>query len=294
LFYLSAISLGLALGAMCLGLFISLRIFNFPDITTDGSYTLGGVITAIGLVEGWPLAYIILAVIGAGALAGIATGLLHTKLRLNSLLSGILVMTGLYSVNLAILGKSNVPLTRGIDTIFSWLTISKLTLWNQMTVLVVISTLLIIGVSLLLKTDFGLAMRATGNNPTMARSLGISADAYKTMGLAIANALVAVSGFLVVQLQGFADINMGIGIVILGLGAVMIGESISNLLKIRSMAGRLLGVLGGSVVFRLILSLALSMGIDPIWLKLLTAFIVVLIVGVPNLLPGVRNRTLPE
>jgi len=294
LFYLSAISLGLALGAMCIGLFISLRIFNFPDITTDGSYTLGGVITAVGLVEGWSMASILILVISAGAVAGMATGILHTKLKLNSLLSGILVMTGLYSVNLAILGKSNLPLTRGLSTIFSFFQLGGATIWNQLVVLALVLLLIILGITLMLKTDFGLAMRATGNNPIMARSLGISSNWYKIMGLAIANSLVAVSGYLVVQLQGFADINMGIGVVILGLGAVMIGESISHLLNIKSLAGRLVGVIAGSIVFRLILSLALSMGIDPVWLKLLTASIVVLIVGLPNLLPGMKHRILND
>lgn len=291
MFYLSAIILGLALGAMCIGLFISLRIFNFPDITTDGSYTLGAVVTAVGVVADWPLILILLMVLFSGALSGVVTGLLHTRMRLNSLLSGILVMTGLYSVNLFILGRSNVPIPRESKTIFTLFQ----GLSSDLLVQGVVIFLIVIGIAViitrLLKTDFGLGMRATGNNSIMARSVGIDADTYKTIGLAIANGLVAMSGFLVVQVQGFADINMGIGIVILGLGAVMIGESLSNLFRIKSLFGRVIGVVLGSIFFRLILSVALTLGVDPIWLKLITAGIVVLLVGLPNLLPGVRRRT---
>lgn len=291
MFYFSAIILGLALGAMCIGLFISLRIFNFPDITTDGSYTLGAVVTAVGLVADWPLILILLMVLFSGALSGVVTGLLHTRMRLNSLLSGILVMTGLYSVNLFILGRSNVPIPRESKTIFTLFqgVSSDLLVQGVVIFLIVIGIAIII--TRLLKTDFGLGMRATGNNSIMARSVGIDADTYKTIGLALANGLVAMSGFLVVQVQGFADINMGIGIVILGLGAVMIGESLSNLFHIKSLFGRVIGVVLGSILFRLILSVALTLGVDPIWLKLITAGIVVLLVGLPNLLPGVRRRT---
>jgi len=277
---------------MCIGLFISLRIFHFPDITTDGSYTLGAVITAVGLVAGWPMPGILLLVLGSGAISGMLTGLIHTRMRLNSLLSGILVMTALYSVNLAILGRSNVPLPRGGKTIFTWLEGWSADLWVQVAVIGVIVGGIAVIITRVLKTDFGLGMRATGNNPIMARSVGIDADTYKTIGLSIANGLVAMSGFLVVQVQGFADINMGIGIVILGLGAVMIGESLSNLFRIPSLLGRVIGVVLGSVLFRLILSVALTLGVDPVWLKLLTAVIVVLLVGLPNLLPGVRRRTI--
>ena len=294
MFYLSAISLGLALGAMCLGIYISLRIFNFPDITTDGSYTLGASITAVGIVSGWPMPFIIFCVLTGGLLAGVATGLIHTGLKLNSLLSGILVMTGLYSVNLAILGRSNIPLPIDVSHIFSYFTLFTRTLYNELTILAIIMSVLVLLMIWLLKTDFGLALRATGSNITMARVFGIHAKAYKVCGLALANALTALSGFLVVQLQGFADINMGIGIVILGLGAVMIGESVMDMINLKSIPMRLIGVLIGSILFRLILSLALSAGIDPLWIKLLTAVIVLIIVGLPNLLPNIKKRLEPD
>lgn len=290
MFYLTAITLGLALGALCLGIFISLRIFNFPDITADGSYTLGGVITAVGIAAGWSLAEVFLLSVLGGMLAGTATGLIHTRMKLNSLLSGILVMTGLYSINLAILGRSNIALPVDGSNIFHWLVPFQSEVWNEFITLLVVFLLMLTFLSWLLKTDFGLSMRAAGNNSNMARGFGINSDAVKVIGLAIANGFIAISGFLVVQLQGFADINMGVGIVILGLGAVIIGESLMNILNVKSMTIRIAGVVLGSIVFRLIISLVLSMGVDPKWIKLLTALVVLIIVGLPGLIPNVNKR----
>ena len=210
---------------MGLGIFISLRIFNIPDITTDGSYTLGGVITAVMLTGGFhPLFVLPVAAVG-GAIAGIASGLIHTKLKVNPLLAGILVMTALYSVNLSIMGRSNLPLmdTGSIFTMFGNFSNEATATW-----IVLISITCIISLKLiwLFKTDFGIAMRATGSNEQMVRSLGMNTNAMKILGLASANALTALSGYLLVQYQGFADINMGIGIVISGLAAVMMGEAL--------------------------------------------------------------------
>lgn len=295
MFYVAAVVLGLALGAMCLGIFISLRIFNFPDITTDGSYTLGAAITAVGIVSGLPLWVIFIMVILSGMLSGMSTGLIHTGMKLNSLLSGILVMTGLYSVNLAILGRSNVPLPPGSDNLFRLFTdYAARSVWTDFAILGTILLLFAFFLRWLLKTDFGLAMRATGNNPVMARGLGMNANALKIAGLSIANGFTAISGFLVTQYQGYADINMGIGIVIIGLGAVMIGESLMNLFNVRSLMLRVLGVIAGSIVFRLILSFALTAGVDPKWLKLITAVFVLLIIGLPNMIPSVKRRLNPD
>ena len=290
MFYLTAITLGLALGALCLGIFISLRIFNFPDITADGSYTLGGVITAICLVAGWSLSFTLVVCIAGGMLAGMATGLIHTRMRLNSLLSGILVMTGLYSVNLYILGRSNVPVPIGTKDIFHWITPFQETVYNELLTLILIFIFLVLFLTILLKTDFGLSMRSSGNNSVMARSYGINSDGLKIIGLAMANGLIAISGFLVVQLQGFADINMGVGIVILGLGAVIIGESLMNILGVKSLWIRIGGVILGSIVFRLIISQVLMLGVDPIWIKLITAVVVILIVGLPGMIPSINKR----
>jgi putative ABC transport system permease protein len=275
-FYVSAIILGLAFSLLALGIFLSLRVFNFPDITTDGSFTLGGAVTAVMLVSGYhPLITLIVSML-FGAVAGMCTGIIHTKFKVNPLLAGILMMTALYSVNLAIMGRSNIPLinqTKIFDTIYM----------SEFFAMLLFATVFWLLLSLVLKTDFGLAMRATGNNEQMIRSLGVNTDRMKITGLAISNSLTALSGYLIVQYQGFADINMGIGIVILGLGSVMIGEifvrnSVTNIFI------RLAAIVVGSILFRLVLAGALASGVDAGYLKLVVALIVLAVVGIPNLL----------
>ncbi len=282
-FYLTALLLGLCLSSMALGIFITMKIFKIPDITTDGTYTLGAVVTALGITSGIPLGLTLLGVLLAGAVAGVITGLVHTRLKIDALLAGILVMTGLYSVNLTMLGRSNVPLI-DVATVFNMLSVFADPLYDQLWVgglfLLVISGLL----AYTLRTDFGLAMRATGNSESMTRALGINNDRMKILGLAIANALTAVSGFLVAQYQGFSDINMGIGIVIVGLGSVLIGDNLIHLFGIRPIWWKLVVIMGGSVLFQLVLALALSLGINPNMLKLITAVFVLSIVGIPRII----------
>lgn len=280
-FYLSAILLGLGFSSLAMGIFISMRIFNIPDITTDGSFTLGGAVTALMLSSNQPVLLVLVCAFFAGALAGTLTALIHTRLKVNALLSGILVMTALYSVNLAIMGRSNIPLI-GTSSIF-FLMNGLTEIQSQIIILLVFSGIIFWGLSLLLKTDFGLAMRATGNNETMIRALGVNTSRMKIAGLALANGLTAVSGFLIVQIQGFSDIGMGIGIVILGLGSVMIGEIFMRLLKIQNITIHILGVLAGTIIFRLILAFALSIGIDALYLKLVVALFVLIVVSIPNL-----------
>ena len=281
-FYLTAIILGLCLAAMGLGIYITMKIFRIPDITTDGSYTLGAAVTAVLLMQGWPLPAIIAATILAGALAGVLTGLVHTRLKIDALLAGILVMTGLYSVNLSILGRSNIPLLE-VESIFSALAVFQKPIFNELWVgalfLAILSSLL----AYVLRTDFGIAMRATGNSESMTRALGINSDRMKIIGLAIANALTALSGFLVAQYQNFADINMGIGIVLVGLGSVLIGDALINWLKVQHIGLHLLLVLAGCIAFQLVLAVALSLGVNPNMLKLITAVFVLTIVGIPRL-----------
>ena len=280
-FYLTAILLGLGFSSLAMGIFISMRIFNIPDITTDGSFTLGGAVTALMLSSNQPVLLVLVCAFFAGALAGTLTALIHTRLKVNALLSGILVMTALYSVNLAIMGRSNIPLI-GTSSIF-FLMNGLTEIQSQIIILLVFSGILFWGLSLLLKTDFGLAMRATGNNETMIRALGVNTSRMKIAGLALANGLTAVSGFLIVQIQGFSDIGMGIGIVILGLGSVMIGEIFMRLLKIQNITIHILGVLAGTIIFRLILAFALSIDIDALYLKLVVALFVLIVVSIPNL-----------
>jgi putative ABC transport system permease protein len=281
-FYLSAILLGLGFASLALGIFISMRIFNIPDITTDGSFTLGGAVTAVLISRHTSLPLILPIVFICGAIAGSVTGIIHTKLKVNALLAGILVMTALYSINLSIMGRSNIPLIN-VHTIFNVLSFFDGSILQQLFILLSFSVLLWLIVSWLLRTDFGLAMRATGNNETMIRALGVNTDRMKIIGLALANGLIALSGFLITQIQGFADINMGIGIVILGLGSVMIGEILLKLVRINKIIWHLLGVIAGSIVFRLILAFALSIGIDALYLKLVVAAFVLIVVSIPNL-----------
>jgi putative ABC transport system permease protein len=264
-----------------------LRIFSIPDITTDGSYTLGGVITAIGLSIGLSPFLVLLLAISGGALAGFTTGIIHTRLKVNALLSGIIVMTGLYSINLKILGRSNLPLDDK-NTLFNFLPIQNSSL-QQASVLILVIVILIILINLLLKTDFGIAMRATGNSEPMVLAMGINADRMKVIGLSLANACTALSGFLIVQFQGYADINMGIGIVISGLGSVMIGEAIVMRLKHKSILLNIIAVVVGCILFRLILGAALSLGLDPNYLRLITAGIVLLFVATGNYKMIVRS-----
>ncbi|MEO8086466.1 MAG: ABC transporter permease [Bacteroidota bacterium] len=281
-FYFTAVLLGLGFASLALGIFISMRIFNIPDITTDGSFTLGGAVTAVLLTKNVSLPIVFVAAFFSGAIAGAITGIIHTKLRVNALLAGILVMTALYSVDLAFMGRSNIPLTN-VTTLFSIGSFFSDEISQQAFVLIFFVFFLWQLIGWILKTDFGLAMRATGNNESMIRALGVNTDRMKIIGLGLANGLTALSGFLIVQIQGFADINMGIGIVILGLGSVMIGEIFSRLVRLRSILFKLLFVIAGSIIFRLLLAFALSIGIDPVYLKLVVAVFVLIVVSIPNL-----------
>ncbi len=281
-FLLTAIIQGLCFSAIALGIYISMKIFNIPDITTDGSYTLGGVVTAVTLNHHWPVLLALPIVIIAGAIAGALTGLIHTKLKINALLAGILVMTALYSVNLVIMGRSNLP----IDIEHTLFILVKLVTdlnQNALIMLLIFVVLITLLIGYLLKTDFGIAMRATGNSESMIKALGVNTDRMKIIGLAIANALTATSGYLITQFQGFADISMGIGIVIVGLGSVIIGETLINWLNITSVWLSLALVLFGAVLFQLVLALTLSLGVDANLLKLVTAVFVLLIVSLPRL-----------
>ena len=281
-FYLGAFLQGLCLTAMAFGIFISMKIFNIPDITTDGSYTLGGAVTGVLLSSGMSGFLVLPLVMATGAVAGAITGLIHTRLKINALLAGILVMTALYSVNLSIMGRSNIPLLQ-VSNLFNTIDLVSTRDGNVLIILSIFIGLLFLLLGYVLKTDFGLAMRATGNSESMIRALGVNTDAMKITGLAIANAMVAVSGYLITQFQGFVDINMGIGIVIVGLGSVIIGESLVHTLKIGSVWGILLMMFIGAAAFQLVLAFSLNMGVHPNMLKLVTAVFVLLIVGLPRL-----------
>lgn len=273
--------MGLCLSLMATGIFISMKIFKIPDITTDGSYTLGAVITAILLPAGYhPFVTILMVMIG-GSLAGAITGFIHTRFKIDALLSGILTMTALYSVNLSLMGRSNIPLIN-ISSIFQLFTKEQTAVSDLITVVCFVG-IITAAIIYVLKTDFGIAMRATGNSISMSKSLGVNVNMMQITGLAIANALTALSGYLIAQYQGFSDINMGIGIVITGLGSVLIADAIISWLNITKLALQILLVILGSIIFRLVLAFTLSIGIDPTMLKLITALFVLVIVALPGL-----------
>jgi putative ABC transport system permease protein len=287
-FYLTALQLSLCLGAMAMGIFITMKIFNIPDITTDGSYTLGATVTAVLLTNHWTVIAVLPVSMLTGALAGVCTGLIHTKLKIDALLAGILVMTGLYSVNLIVLGRSNVPLIN-LSTLFSAVSFFSNDIYNQLLVGLIIIIALIFLLTYLLKTDFGIAMRATGNSATMTKALGINNDRMKIIGLAIANSLTALSGFLVAQYQSFTDINMGIGIVITGLGSVLIADALRLWLNITNIGTQIILVVIGSFLFQLVLAVTLALGVDPNLLKLVTAVFVLFIVALPRVSSQLRR-----
>lgn len=274
--------MGLGFASLGIGVFISMRIFNIPDITTDGSYALGAVITGIMLSHNVPILIVLFSAFIAGTLSGFSTALLSTKLKVNTLLSGILITSALYSINLVLMGRSNLPLLN-FDLILDLFSFIENKILRELIILFLFAATVWFIISWLLKTDFGLSMRATGNNENMIKAFGVDADKMKILGLGISNGLVALSGFMISQYQGFVDINMGVGIVILGLGSVMIGETIANWLRITSIELKLVSVIIGCILFRLILALTLSLGVDPILLKLITAIIVLVFVSLPNL-----------
>lgn len=285
--WIGAVDQGLAYAGLALGVYLTLRVLNFADITVDGSFALGGGSAALLLSQQVPTPLALLVSAGLGALAGTVTGLIHTRLGVNDLFAGILTTTGLYSITLRLMGRSNIPLT---DVQLSLDRLPDLGMASDGQWLIAL-TLVVAGLIgllvLLLETDLGLALRALGNNSVMARSNGISTRRGLTLGIAAGNALVALAGALVATYQGFADVTMGIGSLILGLGAVIVGESV---LKPRNLPLTLVAVVLGSVLFRAMIALALQLGMDPVDLKLATALLLLAALGLGRLrIPGVSD-----
>ncbi len=301
---IGSFTIGLILAILALGIFISFKIFNSADITAEGSVTFGAAIAAALIVAGVsPLLATLIAFLG-GMAAGAVTGILQTKFKINSLLAGILVMTALYSVNLHVMGKSNVPLLtetslityfeKMLESIFrmpaelniaGWMVPSK-----DISALVCIFTIVLItGILLYLffKTNIGTAMRATGNNAQMIRALGVSTNGMIVFGLALSNGLIALSGALLAQYQGFADVQMGIGMLVWGLASVIIGEA---LLNDKSLGFLITGTIMGSVVFRLLVAIALRWGMNPNDLKLITALFVFIALTLPYILGKIKMK----
>ena len=279
-FLITSLEQGIAFAVMALGVFITFRILDFADLTVDGSLPLGAAVSAKFIVAGVNPFLSLIPAIMAGALAGAITGFLNTRLKIAPLLSGILTMTMLYSINLRIMGRPNIPLL-GEKTIFSIMEDMGIgSPWNNIIILILLVFLVKIILDLFLKTQLGFALRAAGDNPQMIRSMGVSTDMMKMIGLIIANALVAFSGALVTQYQGFADVGMGIGTIIAGLASVIIGEV---LLGEKNIYITTLSVIVGSIVYRFSISFALTIGFAASDLKLLTAIIVIIFLSTPKL-----------
>ncbi|MEI7895411.1 MAG: ABC transporter substrate binding protein [bacterium] len=273
--WIGAVNLGILYAFMAIGTYITYKLYSFPDITIDGTFTTGAAVASILVVDGWNPMLVLPVAFLVGSLAGFVTGFIHTRFKIEGLLAGILVMTGLYSVNLHIMGKSNIPLMNSstfVSILSSMNPGMNPELWSCI-FLVMLMLVFWMAVSLFLNTDYGLTMRATGNNPVMVAAQGVSVNRMKIFGIALANGFVGISGALVAQYQGFADIGMGTGSIIFSLASVIIGEAI---LRHRSMYVQILGVILGSIIFRLAVALALNFGMNPNDLKLITAFFVLM------------------
>ena len=269
-----------------LGVLITFRFFRFPDLTAEGSYPLGGAVAASLLVAGFdPFSASAIAML-AGAAAGALTALIHTKLRINNIIAGIVVMTALYTVNLRVMGRANTPL---LDTptvfgdVVAALDALGLPVRESAEVNIAILLAAVIAAGLLLtaffRTDLGLAVRATGENEAMIRALGVDTDRTKMVGLALSNGFIALSGALVAQNHGFADIGMGIGILVTGAAAVLIGEAIFG---DRTIGWWIVAALTGVVIYRLLVALALRVGMEPIDLRFITAVLLLLALALPR------------
>ncbi len=284
---LTAIDLGLIYGLMALGVYLTFRVLDFPDLTVDGSFTAGAATAAVLIVGGWPPLAATAVSFVVGALAGLVTGVLHTKGQINPLLAGILTQIALYSVNLRIMGKANAPLLRE-QTLLSGLRDARLFgTWTSVAIFAVVTLVFLLALDWFLNTDLGLALQATGDNERMIRAQGVSTDFTKMLGLSLSNGLVGLSGALIAQYQGYADIGMGIGLIIAGLASVIIGQA---LITSRRFVFATFAVVVGSVVYRLVIQTALQVGLNPNDMKLISAILVVTALLLPRLAVVRRMR----
>ncbi|QED47685.1 ABC transporter permease [Cytobacillus dafuensis] len=304
-----AFEAGIIYAIMALGVYLSFRVLDFPDLTVDGSFVTGAAVAATMIVNGMnPFIATILALI-AGFAAGCLTGVLHTFGKINALLSGILMMIALYSINLRIMGKSNVPLLNsetamtnirdawdktGFDSIFNSI-LSTVGLgdslprtWGILIVMLIVTFTIKFLTDQFLKTEIGLAIRATGDNKRMIRSLSANTNVTVILGLGISNAMVAFSGALIAQQGGFADVGMGIGMIIIGLASVIIGEA---LFGTKTIARTTLAVIGGAIIYRIVVTLALRVDfLEPGDMKLITATIVILALVTPKIIDSTKEK----
>lgn len=273
---------GFIWGIMALGVYITFRLLDVADLTVDGSFTTGGAVTVVLIVAGWPAWAALLVAVAAGLLAGLVTGLLHTKLGIPAILAGILTQFALYSVNLRIMSmKTNTPVNPDKYSLLLTLRSVPGAIWKGLLLAAVLIALLY----WYFGTEQGSAIRSTGANPAMSRAQGININAMKVLGLSLSNGMVALSGGLMAQYQGFADINMGRGAIVIGLAAVIIGEVLCDAFfrKGCNFSVRLGFVVLGGIVYYLVMVLILWLKLDPNDLKLFTAVIVAAFLAVPYL-----------
>jgi len=277
---LNALEQGLLFALVAMGVYITYKILDFPDLSVDGTFPLGASISAAMLVQGInPWITVLVATLG-GACAGAVTGFLHVKLKISNLMSGILVMMGLYSINLRIMGKSNIPL-------FNTNYIFKNSAINSIFIILAIVILVKVILDLFLKTKTGFLLVAVGDNEQVVSSLGVNKNIVKVLGLSISNALVALSGALTAQNQGFSDITMGTGIVVMGLAAVIIGTSIFgklSIIKVTTLS------IFGAIIYKLVVAVALWMKLNPNDLKILTAILVAIALASNSGVFKIKNK----
>ncbi|OLR58745.1 ABC transporter permease [Anaerostipes sp. 494a] len=288
----SALAQGTLWGIMALGVYITFRIMDIADLSCEGSFALGGCITAICIIKGINPFLTLLIAMAGGMVAGLATGILHTRLMIPAILAGILTMIALWSVNIRVMGGPNVSLL-GEDTVFT-IIMDTFGIDQTLATLIVGIGIGIIVIAMLywfFGTEIGSALRATGNNEYMVRALGGNTDTTKAIALIISNGMIAVSGALVAQNQGYGDIKMGTGAIVIGLASIVIGEVIFG--KRFNFAYILGSIIGGSIVYRMIISLVLHLGLSTDDMKLFTAIIVALSLGIPAIKAKYSQRRIP-
>lgn len=278
-----AASQGIIWGIMTLGVYITFKVLDFADLTVDGSFALGGAVSAILISNGMNPFITLFFSFLAGSLAGLATGILNTKLQIPGILAGILTMIALYSINIRVMGgRPNIPLlgmATSLTIIQNILSLSKVV--SDLLVGFVFSVFIVLIMYWFFGTEMGCAIRATGNNEKMIRALGVDTNVMKTIGLMISNALVSLSGALVTQSQGYADVGMGTGTIVIGLASVIIGEVIFG--NRFNFLYKLSSIVMGSIIYRIIIAIVLQLGLKATDLKLLTAIIVAIALSVPVL-----------
>lgn len=277
---LSSISQGLLWSIMAIGVFITFRILDIADLSAEGSFPMGAAVASVAILNGWNPILATLAGLAGGMLVGLVAGFLHTKMKIPPLLTGIITLTGLYSTNLLIMGRSNVSLSMQptLVTMFQDMGLGKTT--AVIIIGMIFIALVILSLMLFLNTQLGLSLRATGDNIHMGQANGINVNQMKVLGYMIGNGLIALAGALLAQNNGYADLNMGVGTIIIGLASVILAEVI---IKHLSLGKRLVSIIMGSVIYRLIIVIILTANVDAQMIKLVSAILLALILYIPEI-----------